>query len=466
MKTVGPRYFALFVDDHVSHAHALLGVARRLRAAGHEVEFLGPGGAADPIVDEGFRYQVHDFLAPVVGPPCTVPQVRARGRCKAAVRARAARILVRFEELVTRRRPDLAIFDPFLLCHYPALWRLRVPAVAVSTKPLLDRDALVPPYTSDVVPPRSVGLGSTRVVLAWGRQYLEYGRYRGHCRVHESLHGWSHRSLTVAIARAAGFPFEREWATRPSSWDLRFESVPELVLHARELDFPRARELSHSGYYIGPCTDLPERAVLSELPGGDGPLIYCHLGSVPSQRSSRVLEDYRAVIEAVRREPSWRLLLSTGAHDLTQPLAREVRSFSHRATITDWLPRAAALAHTQVVIAHGGSNSVKEAIMAGCPMLLMPRAADQPGVTARVVYHGLGLRGAADGATVQDQLRRLLDDRRFASRVRAMQETFLEYDRQRVCERVLEWTATGGPLRFSQGLPPTRSRGEPLRSNA
>jgi zeaxanthin glucosyltransferase len=433
--------FAVLVDDHVGHAHALIGVGRRLHAAGHDVAFFGPGGMAGRVAQAGFSYRAEAFLSPAIGPPCAEGGSASPSERRATLKARAAGVVEAARRLVAAHAPDLVIFDPFLLCHYPAFARLGTRAVAVSTKPLLTQDAWVPPYTSGLVPSGSAR--SLRVAAAWGRQRLAYAVYRGRCVAAESLRGWSHRSLTVAVARAAGFPLRQEWATRPLRWDLRFASVPELVLHAREFELPRRRRLRGPGAFVGPCVDLPEAPGPLERPPGDGPLLYCHLGSVARQRGARALAGYRAVLAALRAEPSWRAVIATGDSASRERLADEAQTLADRVVLREWLPRGAGLAGADVAITHGGANSVKEAILAGRPLLVLPRGVDQPGVAARVAYHGLGLVARGTARAVHAQLVRLLNEPEFGVRVRAMQDCFLRYDRERVCERILAAAAQG-----------------------
>ena len=445
--------FGLFVDDHVGHAHAMTGVARRLRSFGHEVKFFGPGGMLHHIEKAGFQYNKEPFLSPTIGSPCARNVIASSGDCRTSLFARAEAVLDGAQRLIAAHMPDLIVFDPFLLCHYPAFARLGVKAVAVSTKPLLTPDALVPPYTSGVIPPRSGSRWSWRVAAAWRRQRLAYAVYRARCLKDEWLRGWSHRSLTLAVARATGFPLQIEWATRPLSWDLRFRSVPELVLHAREFELPRRHPIDGSGAFIGPCVDMPTLPTELDLPPGDGPLFYCYFGSVFGQQAESALASYRAVLEALREEPSWRAVIATGRRAVTERLSEETRSLREQIVLRDWIPRGAALALADVAVIHGGANSVKEAILAGRPILALPRGADQPGVAARIAYHGLGLVAAsATGGAVRTGLHRLLNDRSFRRRIIIMRDYFMRYDSEQVCERVLTAAALGRVPRFGSEL--------------
>lgn len=78
--------------------------------------------------------------------------------------------------------------------------------------------------------------------------------------------------------------------------------------------------------------------------------------------------------------------------------------------VTAFAPQQWVLEQADVVITHGGLNTVMDAIAACTPMLVMPIAFDQPGVAARVCYHRLGkqLPRRARAAKIQAQLEHLL----------------------------------------------------------
>jgi UDP:flavonoid glycosyltransferase YjiC (YdhE family) len=60
-------------------------------------------------------------------------------------------------------------------------------------------------------------------------------------------------------------------------------------------------------------------------------------------------------------------------------------------------PQLQILQKAQLMITHGGINSVKECIRFGVPMMIYPLRGihDSVGCAARVVYHNLGRRGNA-----------------------------------------------------------------------
>ena len=66
------------------------------------------------------------------------------------------------------------------------------------------------------------------------------------------------------------------------------------------------------------------------------------------------------------------------------------------------------------MVTHGGMNSIVECIYRQVPMLAYPlnRCWDQPGNAARIVFHGLGMRGCLAGDSPSGIYRKIREIRR------------------------------------------------------
>jgi UDP:flavonoid glycosyltransferase YjiC (YdhE family) len=60
--------------------------------------------------------------------------------------------------------------------------------------------------------------------------------------------------------------------------------------------------------------------------------------------------------------------------------------------LTRFAPHSHLLPHAAVVVTHGGFGMASKALAQGCPLVVVPWAADQPEVAARVVWAGAGCR--------------------------------------------------------------------------
>jgi MGT family glycosyltransferase len=331
----------------------------------------------------------------------------------------------------------LLIFDPFYLIYAIPFYPYRIPALVLSVYPLLDYDPFVPPYTSPLTPDSSFQ-SWLLVQAAWLKRYLHYQPYRLRMWARKYLIGYSPYSLSERVAELHGFPLAEEWTTRPLSFDYRLASVPEIVLHSERFDLPRKNPLRPTVYYVGPCVDLHRYEPpfdWSRITVGKK-LIFCSIGTVGPKDGFE--EGFlRRVIAAVATLLQYTLVMSVGPGIDPQelgPIPQNVHVYS-------FVPQIEVLRHADLMISHGGANSIKECVLLGVPLLVYPRRADQPGNSARVIYHGLGLRGDLRKDTVAmiaSKIKSVLDDARYATNVAAMRAHFESYQESQRHVQVIE----------------------------
>jgi MGT family glycosyltransferase len=68
----------------------------------------------------------------------------------------------------------------------------------------------------------------------------------------------------------------------------------------------------------------------------------------------------------------------------------DLRPIPSNAIIVSTAPQIELLKRASLCITHAGLNTVLEALAQGVPIVAIPIAFDQPGVAARVAYHGVG----------------------------------------------------------------------------
>jgi UDP:flavonoid glycosyltransferase YjiC (YdhE family) len=107
-----------------------------------------------------------------------------------------------------------------------------------------------------------------------------------------------------------------------------------------------------------------------------------------------------------------------------------------------WAPQMDVLKHADVMVNHGGVNTVDECVVSGVPMLVYCGGeTDMAGTTARVVYHGIGIAGARrrDGTPeIRAHIDRLLREPRFSDNVKRLQQRYAAYAEQQVAERTVD----------------------------
>jgi len=112
------------------------------------------------------------------------------------------------------------------------------------------------------------------------------------------------------------------------------------------------------------------------------PLIYASLGTL----LNGIEHVYRAILEAVGRFPETQVVLSVGKN--IDP--DDLRPIPSNVITVNTAPQIELLKRASLCITHAGLNTVLEALAQGVPIVAIPKGFDQPGIAARVAYHGVG----------------------------------------------------------------------------
>lgn len=147
-----------------------------------------------------------------------------------------------------------------------------------------------------------------------------------------------------------------------------------------QLDLPRPAPLPFVP--VGPLrrpTELAATDLPFALPEGRQ-LIFASMGTLLGGD----IKLWAALAQAVHAAGA-ALVLSHGGR-LSEAQAAGLRV--HHAAA--FLPYRAVMRHAALVITHGGSNTVLDALACGVPLLVRPVGFDQPGNLARVRHHGYG----------------------------------------------------------------------------
>lgn len=188
-------------------------------------------------------------------------------------------------------------------------------------------------------------------------------------------------------------------------WDQVREARRVLVLTSAAFDFPA--ELPAGARYVGPVLDEPDWALDRPwaVPPGDDPLVLVAMSSTFQDQVS-VLQ---RCVDALASLPV-RGIVTTGL--VVHPAA--LRSPAG-VVVVESAPHSAVLAHTAVVVTHGGHGTVMRSLAAGVPMVVIPQGRDQFDNAARITSRGAGLSVSKQSTAVEiaDAVRRVLDDDRY-----------------------------------------------------
>jgi MGT family glycosyltransferase len=401
---------AVLVDFEEGHFLSSVKLAKGLRGRGHRVVYLGPEAIAPMVERQGFE------LLPVFG------QLLSGVSRSADVREPTAAWLGQLvsgealDELLGRLRPDLMIV---LSLFYPE-------ALAVSCRyglPIV----LWTPFCRKAEVPRLT------LVEDWVSNRLM------------SLRS-SDLDAYLQMVAAAGHRFSS------------FKDMAQIILRMPELiAMPRAFELPEmldepNTHFCGTGIDLErsdEAFPWHELPAlaarPDLPVVFCSLGSQADLEPAAAQRFFQTVAATAAANPSWQLILAVGrAFDpgTLGPLPANLHAGR-------WVPQLDVLRRARLMVTHAGAGTVKECILLGVPMVVLPLMRDQFDAARRVVHHRLGISGSLAELTPERltaMIGEVVADEAMRQRVAAMQQLFLAADRAMTEVDVVEAALVRAPV--------------------
>jgi MGT family glycosyltransferase len=172
-----------------------------------------------------------------------------------------------------------------------------------------------------------------------------------------------------------------EWGMAPVPVNEVFSNLAQVAQQPAFFDFPR-KQLPACFHYTGPFHDThsgdPVPFPWDRLDGR--PLIYASMGTL----QNRIAGVFHTIAEACVGLGA-QLVLSLGRKDADTTL-----SLPGNPLVVGYAPQLDLLRKASVVITHGGTNTVLESLAQGVPMVALPVATDQLGVSARVKYLNVG----------------------------------------------------------------------------
>ena len=434
------------------HIYAATALSRNLEKLGFDVSFVG-APSAKPIFDELGRdfkpMECLDLLALPFGierRPQKLRNGNVGGKLRKATKnarnevtllqSSFAKIRSELGSVIDELRPELAVFDPFLLLYSLPFQAKGVPVVTMCSMILATPDPIVPPLTEYLVP--GMPLYRTRVRIAWLRQHIYYALWE---RWEKMMSGASLGDLVSRFGKVCGVDAAKSWRPRPILFDARFDNCAEWVLHAREFDLPRMRELDHEVHFVGPVADLERDERKADISASGRPIVFAALSTVRNAdpRLRRRILDVWLRLAKNRSD----LFFVISADDHAEVLKPE--QVPDNVQVFALAPSIEILRQASLVMTQAGANVVKEAIWHDVPLLLLPLRADQPGVAARVLFHGLGLAHPSlpSWQRLSSDIDELMDDPIWKTRVIAMRKAFEGYDDLRALEIAVQSALKG-----------------------
>ena len=404
------RTIVFFPEGAYGPTNNCVGIGQVLRERGHRVVFIIEESFAGSLEAKGFEERLMRLGPPPeepevpgqfwiefirdTAPVFRKPTIEQLGEFIAptfqALIDGAKYVQPRLEEIIDELAPDAIVEDNVV--SFPAIMATRHPWVRLlSCNPAEVKDPLVPPFSSGY--PAADRTGWEAFLEEVDRTHRDmWADFDEFCREHG----------------AGRLP----WT--PTGPDFMHES-PFLNLYSypAEADYARENALNPTWHQLDSTVRAPEAVwdLPPHLARGDGALIYLSLGSLGAADVALM----QRLVDLLGRTRH-RVIVSKG------PLADRI-TLHDNMTGAGFLPQPAVLPLADLVITHGGNNTVVESFHHGKPMVVLPLFWDQVDNAQRVAETGFGVRLATydfEDGELTGAIDRLLADEALHARLDAV----------------------------------------------
>ena len=353
----------------VGHLNPMTTLARRLQSRGHEVAFIGV-----PDVKPFARAAGLNFVPFCENeyPPGSIarlyaPVSKLHGPevARWSVRERNGDLFSAASKHLTRKLGETSV-DALVIDTIHAFLQLvpislGMPYVQVSTGLHVDLSGVSPPY-----------------FFSWPHESTPEARTRNLEGVREAGEIFAPiASLAMSYGEKMGLQID--W----SDFAATASKLAVITQTPKEFDFPGIPWPAQF-HYTGPFHDSEGREPIAfpweKLTGN--PLVYASMGTLVNGLE-RV---YKIILKAVGHLRDTQVVLSVGKNLKLDDLG----TIPSNVIVVRAAPQGELLKRAALCITHAGLNTALESLAQGVPMVAIPIGYDQPGVAARIAYHGVG----------------------------------------------------------------------------
>ena len=409
MKTV-----LFIILPYPSHYNASFGLARDYQSRGFQVVFTGYAHLQDHVEQQGYafcsmhyttEYQVRSLKNLVSSFLISLLE-----RKDVAKRYREwYGSVVEVRKLCEHYHPEQILIDAHLSHYYLYLFDYRKMITMLSTKLSTKKSPGLPPLNSFYVP------NDTRLShLICEYLWIKYTTGIGFKNLKKKIAFLSKDE--VYFQKRLCKQYHLCWHDvfeQQNTFFIGLKNVPTVILGSEALDFPRKRPSPYESYKLLPIQRNEEasfsdqyRIVREKLQTlkdqANASVIYCSFGTLSRLNSKSVSNFIRKLVVAIQQQ-NVALVIATGGLPLRLDAGGE------RLFVLKQVPQLDMLSLSDMMITHGGHNSIKECLQAQVPMLIYPLnlKVDQPGNAVRVYAAGYGLFGKMDQDSSKEMLNKV-----------------------------------------------------------
>ena len=403
----------ILIDPHPAHGHynGSLRLANILKEYGHTVIYIGVPEYKGKIEREGYQFYSMVYLNNGIIKEDFLPYWFD---CfisffNNALLKKFLQKSKQYDALIEKVKPDLILLDVIQIQKTVVYGKYNIRVIGFDTEVASCYGPNVPPYFLTYIP-RHHFLSKIYVDWLWFR-YDFLKLYRISLFNKMLFFGSNLYSIYCKVAKINHVSLEK-W--RDVKMICTMKAMPknliQLILTPKSFDFPRPPK--ENIIYIEPYLNKRDELVFSEryLLIRDSivelkkthpcmKFIYVSLGTLSEGSPRREARFVRTLIKYCKKHKDHQIVFSAGNGFNISSL----KSVPESLHIFNNLPQLDILKHCDLMITHGGMNSLTECILNEVPVIVYPMMVkanwDQNGNSARAVYHKIGVRGKISSMT-------------------------------------------------------------------
>lgn len=431
----------------LGHIIAFSKVARILEAAGYEVYFAGAGFFQKYISIQGSKFYLLKTYPFGLGLETWINTIEKRKYVYfRSLRDRVTDRVYKDREvelywMLEELKPSMVLVDALLatdfIIMYDQLKKRNIALAMLNTMLPFRLVARRPPLNSDLFPTNEPTMRKAIRKMKWEQLKKTWKK---------KLYYFGFDDRYLIRRRLIKNNIPRQYISNASDLsNFSVDHVKEIILAPREFDFPDFIP-RHDQVYAGFMTDAVRSDdtdanyktiftdIFSHRASKNLKLVYCAFGTIKPKKKNIISSFLKKLIPiAINENHILIISLKSKPEDVSDlPTASNVHIFNT-------VPQLEVLKHADLFITHGGLNSIKEAVYAEVPMLIYPihPEYDPKGNAARIVYHGLGLRGNAavePAEEIEQKIKELLLNPRYKRNIKELKQKDALYTGDRFLE--------------------------------
>lgn len=383
-----------------SHYTSCIPLAKELNRNGHEIIFAGTMSGRNIVESNNFVFLEFSYISTYKVSSLSnffrsllanlLDRQKGKDRYKEFNES-----LHHLYSLLERINPTVIFIDEHI-SHYYAYVKPKIANVCViNTKLPTGKNAGVPPLNSPYLPLNNSIFNKLICEALWSRIILR--KLFNHTINQIAFLGLTTEAFHNKFIQESGKLIDYTIKSCFEDYDI-VVNAPTIILLSEKFNFPwRKRNQFEFFYHSWNIDPIPMEDSLSETVRfykGKRKIIYCGIGKLPGNSIDSYARFFVQLMTFAKSTKQYLFIFSTSVPQITNMLKGS--GTPEHVLIYDHVAQQDLLQHVDIMITHGGLNSVKECIFNQVPMLAVSNPAhnhtDTLGNIARVVYHQIGLR--------------------------------------------------------------------------